>query len=457
MSAWSLPGYTLYSHDQKKARRVADRIAVVDVVLSKILLCKRRDDGIPTRVLLLRDATYRRYLAPSGNIAAEFVSTPFANYLLISTFAAGEYLDHIVDHENTHSFLRDCHIGQLPAWFDEGMATVIDESELLKKSVRLGVPKTLVRTNWLPLDRLLRADKQSKEYLSSHTNMFHVESFLIVHKAMFEQSDFRKKMFAYLAAVNEGLPIDEAAQRGFGMSVDELDGVIREYANRDRINAGRLDFEPPVAQDMSKSIGLTELDGLELLARGMFDTGLNPDRVEEVIATAAKLSPDDARVLVLRLRLAIRHRDDAAVQAISQRLQSMSADAEVARAFGLAMFERVHGELRSEVTLDEAGTAAARLAFEMLERSERALPVSAEAAWAFALLAARLDRETGFAATRLEQARKQTPLHPNLAMASALMYQRLGLGPEMQQQLRNVVRFARTPGDQSWALERLKE
>src|SRR5919109_2068186 len=134
ITAWSQPNFTIYCHDSRKARDVAERMAIVEVVLTKLLRRERMPDGIPTHVFIARESLWSRYIQPSQRIIGEFVPTRFSNYLLLNAYLSNEFLDETVDHESTHSFLRSFYVGQIPAWYDEGVAELIGASELLRKS-----------------------------------------------------------------------------------------------------------------------------------------------------------------------------------------------------------------------------------------------------------------------------------------------------------------------------------
>ncbi len=455
ISAWTQPQYTIYSHDAGKAREVAERMAIVDVVLSKFLRGNRRPDGMPTHIFIARDSIWNRYIRPSERIIGEFVPTRFSNYVLLNAYMSGEAMNDCVDHEYTHFYLRSVQAGQIPLWFDEGMAEFIESSELLRNSIKVGYPDVFRPARWITIERLLRIDKDSKEYLTLDTNLFHFQSWAFVHKALIEDRDFGRQMFAYLKAINDGTPIDEAVQRSFGMNVPALDQVLRAYSRRDKYRAGEMQFESPPARELGRGRELDEMEGLDLIARVMLDTGFNADRLPEVIALAKQLAPADSRVLILQLRMAVRNRNEAAIDALMKTLGPMTSDPEVSRAVGIALFEYVREELRGETPLQGRSLAEANRAFDTLVRAERTLPVDAEAAWAFGILAAALDSETAFALQRLELAQQAMPRHADLTMASALVHHRLKQQGEMIEALHKTARYARTAELREWALQRV--
>ena len=455
ITAWSQPNFTLYSHDSRKARDVAERMAIVEVVLTKLLRRERMPDGMPTHVFIARESLWSRYIQPSQRIIGEFVPTRFSNYLLLNAYLSNEFLDETVDHESTHSFLRSFYVGQIPAWYDEGVAELIGASELLRKSITVGYPDVYRDVRWLPTERLLGADKKSPEYLTLDTHLFHFQSWAFVHKAIIDDREFGRRMYAYLGAVGDGVPIESAVQRSFGMSVAELDDVLREYSRRDRYRVARMEFDSPPPAELGAGRAMSELEGLEFVARVMLDTGFNAKRLQEVIALAKQLAPTDPRVLLLELRMAIRDGDEAAVAALLKTLGPMTSEPVISRAAGIALFERVREALTGDSPLQGASLAEANLAFDMLDRAERTLPVDPEASWAYGILASGLGRECAFALQRLEMARESMPRHADLSMATALLHRRMAQPDAMLVELRKTASFARTAELRQWARQRI--
>ena len=163
---------------------------------------------------------------------------------------------------------------------------------------------------------------------------------------------------------------------------------------------------------------LGESEALETLARVALDTGFSPDNVGEVIAAADRAAPGAPRVGVLKLRLAVRDRQDAEALRLAATLAAHE-DLATLRDTGLALFERVREPV------GDPPTAARRTEFEdaafaLLDRALRIDAGDAPAAWAYALLAARRHESVDTALERLAAARTRMPGHPDLAEATAL-------------------------------------
>jgi hypothetical protein len=198
---------------------------------------------------------------------------------------------------------------------------------------------------------------------------------------------------------------------------------------------------------------LDEREALEAIAGVMLDTGFNAPRVKEVIDAAAQRAPDAAGVRVLRMRLAVRDRDDVALGRLLQASGSETRDPVLARGEGLALFERVRNT--------DAGQPDGQLdawraqAFELLDRSLTAQADDAEAAWAFGLLSARLRRDPQLAMRRLQRASELMPRNAELAMAKASLCEANGQTVEMIPYLVDVATFTSSVEQRQWARQRI--
>jgi hypothetical protein len=454
---WSMPGFELYAPDRSQAQTVASQIKPIERALSTLFGKDFQPTGLPLRIYVAPQAVWHRYLRPSRSIVAEFIPARFANYILMDSYHDTLQVRGAVNHEYAHYFLRSQSGGEIPLWFDEGVAEIARSIDFWSKSVRVGLPRGR-GSGWLSMDRLLRAEKTSEEYLSSSTTgAFHFQSWAFVHRAWFHDPAFGDQMRAYLRAVNLGMPIDEAVQASFGMSTAELERVIAGHAKRRTFGIAKLPFDPPAQVKLDAGRRMGEIEALELLGQIMFDTGLNPSRLGEVIAAAKAIAPDKTPVLIMELRLAAREGDVDGIKKAWSSVEGKIADPVIARAAGLALFERIRPQLMGESPASDEAGALATPPLELLLHSERVLPVDAEAAWALGLLSALMGRETEFASQRLAAAASAVPRNGDLAMARAVVYESRGQVAEFQQQLVETVKYSRTARQIIWARSRLGE
>jgi hypothetical protein len=457
VKVWSQPTYSVVSHDEGMARTVMSQMGPIEQVLSKVLGRQTQPADSPTFIFIVRGSVWLRYLQPGKMIVGEFAPGRFANYLLLNTDSDGGSVRDAVNHEYTHLYLHTQFRGVIPLWFDEGLAEVMQETEFRKTSALVGTRKDYNVPGWVPLSRLLRIDKKSPEYLFTQTYLVHSESWAMVHRGVIAEPAFGKKMFAYLKTINDGVPIEDAVQSSFGMNIEQLEKQLISYYMKANYRVAKIDFQPPAELRTDVTRELSELQALEMLAQMMFDTGLRPDRLGEVIAAAERRAPESAAVRVLKLHLAVRDRDDAEAERLWNGLAPAAQDVNVARGIGLALFERVRESAPADSLAADARLALQSRALGLLQRSLDAEAHDPEAAWAFGMLAASLNTQLEPALKFLEAARQSAPRNSDLAMASALIHEARRQPEEMLASLADTARYSRSVDQRLWAMRRIEE
>ena len=456
LKSYSLPAYTIITHDERDARRTVPQIASMERVLATLLKREVRATGTPTYIYIVRGSLWLNYLQPGNAIVGEFVPARFANYLLFGQVADSPGFKSEISHEYTHYFLHTQFRGGYPLWFDEGLAELMQTTRLGTGRATIGLPREYIAPGWLPMERLLLVDKSSKEYLIEPKSFWiHQQSWAMVHKGLIAEPAFGAQLFAYLKALDDVRPIDEAVAGSFGMNVTELGRKVETYLKKRTISAAQFQFEPPPPVALGSGRKLGRREALESIATVMLDTGFNPTRVAEVIEATDKLAPDAVSVRVLRMRLAARDRDDSALQQLAMDIKPGTADLALARGTGLALFERLREEHPGDPLSATQRAAWSTHAFELLDRSLVERPDDAEAAWGFGILAARLARSPSLAMRRLQRASELMPINADLAMAKALLCETMGHSAEMIAQLAETARFSRSTEQRTWALQRI--
>jgi hypothetical protein len=256
-------------------------------------------------------------------------------------------------------------------------ATLIQYSRFEDTKVEIGMP-IIASSPWIPLARLFQLDRSSPEY-RSETQAFsvHYGSWALVHLAVIEDPAFNKQLFDFLAALNNLHPIDKAMEKSFGVSADELDLRMRRYVQKASLDAF---FEVKVPRVPPPKIppgrDMSEAESLAMLAEAMLAAGTKPERLAEMIDAAYRKAPDSPRVLALRMQLAVRDRDDAALGRLLAELEPRASDARVARGAGLALFERVRESKPGDTMSPADRERLSRRAFELLDRASRASPTT---------------------------------------------------------------------------------
>jgi hypothetical protein len=455
LRAWDLPGYTLFAEDGFDAADVVRNMAQADLVLRKLLPRAAPAVTTPLQVWLVPRPLWNRHLAPGNGIEGEFVPRRFSNYLIINGDLPSGFENDGLKHEYTHWFLRTQVGGIHPLWFDEGLAVLIGNADIRGSRVTFKpVPGPRVG-GWVQMSRLFELDKSSREYLENpQTQFVHFESHALVYRGLIGEPQFGTRIFAYLSAINRLMPPQEAAARSFGMSFDELDRDMRAYMMRKDVTVGTLRIEPPAVAKLPAGRRLEPAEAALRLARVALDTGFRPERAGELVTTAQSLAPDAPEIAVLKLRLAVRDRDDREMLRLAATFDAVN-DAAALRGAGVALFERVREPDRSIPA--ETRERYERLAFGLLDRALRAGPAEAEAAWAFGLLAARLGSSVSPALERLAGARERLPGNPDLAEATARALEASDQEDAMMPFLLDSLRNTNSADQRLWAAQRIRE
>ncbi len=450
--------YTLVTHDQYTASEIPGQTARIDAFLTQQLVTPVHAPSLPTTILVIPEQMAHRYFEVDDDFLTDFVPARFRNFLLLEHSRNSHEVRFQLFHQYTHAFMRSQMTRYCPLWFEEGMATVVQLSRF--EYTRMEIGRQIDRgATWMPVARLLQLDRSSPEYRDEMQILpLRHGSWALVHLAFIEDPAFNKQLFDYLAALNNLNPIEKAAPRSFGMSLEDLDARMRRYVQQTNLEAIFEVKLPPVsAPKVPPGRNMSEAETLELLAEAMLEAGTRPERRPELIDAAHRKAPDSPRVLALRMQLAARGRDDAALEYLLAQAEPRISDTLVARAVGLALFERVR-EVRTGDTLSpEIRDRQARRAFELLDRVVMSKPDDVEAIWGYAMLAAQLKRDLPTALRRIDSGLKIATNNPDLAMAAALIHEARGESKQMIPYLVATARMTRENKQREWAINRVNE
>jgi hypothetical protein len=453
--SYELPTYTIVTHDEGRARPLPRLSAQIQGVLEKLLNRAERAPTSSTYVMLIPESVWIRYLRPGPGFDSEFVPGRFSNYLLMNNARDASRLGKGFFHEYSHWFLHTQYPGVHPLWFDEGLAEFVTTAEFRGARARLGDPDFRGSSGWIPLEKLLRLDRNSPEYRSLSTSGAVLRgSWAIVHRGLAGDAAFGRQMFDFLGALNAQRPLDEAVHSSFRVNTSDLDKTIHAYLNPgfqyvavDRFRELRLSVDPVPLQKLPRGRAMSELESLRLIADVMLASGFNSNRLPEVVNAVRRIAPGSSAETALRLRIAARTHDDASLSSLLSMIDPNASDPDVLRDAGLALFERAAKADRYEL---------ASKALELLDRALVSRPDDVEAVWAHAILAAGLERDLRIASDRVESMRIKLPTSPDLAQASAMLHQASGDTEKARQALRDTQRLSKDSQLKGWAMSRLQ-
>jgi hypothetical protein len=448
MTRYELPGYTLVAVDNPQLRRDMAKLPRLKRALEKSLGIDVKPTGIPTYFYVVSDSIWDRYLEPTTGIPSEFVPTRFANYVIANNTQINRLE---LFHEHTHLYLYSQMPGVYPLWFDEGLAVMMARAMFTGTSVEIFPARHNDEGGWVPTARVLRATKASPEYLSQkQLYSLHFQSHAMVYRALVDKPEFGQQVFTYLEAINN-LATPEEAEAILG-NIDDLDFKMRAYVNESGKKRVLMDVESIADLKLPAGTPVSKLDSLLGIATICLDGGLHIDMVHELLDAAAAEPEGATRVMPLRMRLAARLKDDAALEKWYGVLSKDPNDTQTARAAGLALYERAQ-------TLDASAAARRDLStrsITLLDRSLKARTDDPEAVWAFAMQAADLKRDLDVALERLVPMFERLPSNPDMALAAGRVLYARG-DQNLKPYATAVLRYAHSIEQKRWAAERLDE
>jgi hypothetical protein len=459
LNEYRTAGYTLVSSgDDILMRTLVQDLARFEQLLALTLKREPRPHPVPTRIFLLSSSIWKKYLETSLDLSGEFVALPFANLILLNGDMARSHTRIALYHEYTHLFLRRQFSGYFPWWFEEGLAELMMSASIKVNSAEFGFPWYGQASNYLPLERLLRVDQHAPEYLGGRAvGAFNYQSWAFVHRGLIGDPKFSAQVFNYLQAINNLRPIEQAVSESFGMSVQELDREMRAFITKPtwRTVKHELGSVPRVIIEGSRE--LTDTEALWSIAALMLDVGREPDRIRPLVDALARQPPESSPADLMRMRLALAERSDAALEQAFAAVSTRTMDGAAARDAGLTWYERVRlADTDFPLAPEKLRTARAR-SFELLDRALNSRPDDAESAHAFGMLAAAEHRSLDAALQRLTRASTSMPAHADLAMATALVLEAAGRRQDMQAHLIDVAKYTHSLDQRKWAAQKISE
>ena len=384
---------TIYSSaNDSTTRDVASGLLRLRDALSAVTKLRVRSP-LPTRVIIFGDqrgfAAYcEAAIGRSDHLTGLFLSHPEGNHLLID--GSAHSVDRVAYHELTHYFLRNTIPGDVPLWFNEGLAEFYSTFRQRNDAVEVGLPVEehidWLRTQTLiPLKELLAINRQSKEYHEGNRQgVFYAESWALVHYLMIGSPERRDQLGTYVGLIHGGQTIDNAFRVAFHGTYDDLERELRKYLRGFTMKYIRYtlaDFkarEVPAPQPLSRDVLLVGLGDLLL-------NSLTPrfGEAETFLAAAIKANPSNADAYAEMGVAKAWQRDNAEAEKYFEKaVQLGSRSATPYLLYGDSILRRLDAGLRHNEVAPQADVARARDLFR------KATELDPQSATAFAGLGA---------------------------------------------------------------------
>lgn len=366
-STLTIDELTIYSEaSDSTTKSVVTALQRLREALATVTQLKVRSP-LPLKVYIFNDRrTFVPYcdavLGRSDRLSGVFIFQNDGNYVLIDGDA--HEVNHVVNHELTHYFLRNTIPASVPLWFNEGLAELYSTFTAHGDSVDVGLPIpehiAWLRTQPLiPLNALFAIDHDSKDYHEGNRQgVFYAESWALVHYMMIGNPQRRPELGRYVGLIASGRPIDEAFRDAFHTTYEDLERELRKYIRGFSMSYVRYpvaDLRPvavPAPQPMTRDALLSALADLLLHARTP-----HFEEAEALIREALRLQPASAEAYAeLGLAKAWQRDNAASDAAFEKAVQLGSRDAQLYLLYGNSILRGLgtHGSASLQPDINKA-------------------------------------------------------------------------------------------------------
>jgi tetratricopeptide (TPR) repeat protein len=262
------PNFNLVGNaSEKDVRQVATRLEQFRDVFTRLFPKAQFNSPVPTTVLVFKStSSYKPFMLPGT--AGYFQKGEDVNYITMTTELGAQDPFSVIYHEYVH-LLLDNNSGNVPMWFDEGLAEYYSTFEIAEdRKVHLGVLipyhlLTLREEKMLPLRRLFEVDHYSPEYNEgAKRGMFYAESWALVHYLILGNNRARlPQLNKFLQAIAVNTPVNDAFKEAFQTDIETLEKELKKYVEGHTFKMQIATFEHPLEIEGDVTVTpLTEAD-----------------------------------------------------------------------------------------------------------------------------------------------------------------------------------------------------
>lgn len=296
--------------DQKKAHEIAARFEQMRAVFGELLSRKQVHMGVPIEIFAIATPEKYAQLAPNNSTKSPGFFLARDDRIFIILNAADPDSWRPVEYPLARYFLNFNYPPTQP-WFDEGFAEYFASLYFTPLKTELGgdpgaaaasLADILNQQNWMSLPDLLQAKAPEATNDAARHTLFAAQSWALMHYLI--NKDKLSEIGSYVGLVElQKLPVDQAVQQAFGMSVAQLDQTVKDYFHSLKLPAPNAHQQnTPAPQLVSES--------------------LLPFSIDDVSVTTNQLLAPEATALVDEMELRIPERRGQALQD----LQKLTSD-----------------------------------------------------------------------------------------------------------------------------------
>ncbi len=299
---------------EKDIRNVATKLEQFREVFTRILSNAKFDTPVPTTVIVFKSKDSYKPFNP-GNDAGYFQKGPDVNYITLTTDLGAQSAFSVIYHEYVHQ-LVDNNNGNVPAWFNEGLAEYYSSFSMEEdRKAHLGDLidyhlQALRDEKLLPLRTLFAVDHYSPYYNESgKRGIFYAESWALVHYLILgNKGQHVQQLGKFLQLTKANVPIETACKQAFEIDIDTLEKELKKYIQGHTFMVRVATFERKLEFDSEmKSAPLTEAEAQAYLGDLLLHTNNLNDadtRLRQALALDPKLTMAQASLGILRTRQA---------------------------------------------------------------------------------------------------------------------------------------------------------
>jgi FimV-like protein len=284
--------------DEKQIRQVAVKLEQFREVFTRLFPRVRFNTPVPTTVIVFKSESSFRPFKPSPNLAGYFQSGQDVNYIALTTELQGSQDPYsVIFHEYTHLLVNNT-IENMPIWFNEGLAeyystfSISDDQKIVLGSPIANHVLLLRENKMLPLRTLFQVDYKSPYYNERNKqSIFYAQSWALMHDLLIGKVGRVEQLTAFLDKLISNIPVEEAFQQAFQMTIEAMEKELRDYVRQDRYNIVRGRFERKLETDTSlETVPISEAEAQAYLGDLLLHT--NRKDCEVYLQKALTLDPN---------------------------------------------------------------------------------------------------------------------------------------------------------------------
>lgn len=242
---------------EKKGKEVALRFEQMRAVFATLLMKDRLNEPAPLTILAFKNDKDYYQTAPLQqgqpiSVPGFFVPGDDQNFVVLNSYEEESW--RAVSHDFAH-LLLNYNYPPAEGWFDEGLAEYFSSIHVDNKQVEIGSdpelnpvfttdllanqheaqspPKSLTELLgaqvWISLPDLFTMKHDTSTYSEgTHHTLFYAQSWMVMHYLLHEKKLPETGTYFDLVE-NQHVPVEEAIQKAYGMSVAQFDQAIEDY------------------------------------------------------------------------------------------------------------------------------------------------------------------------------------------------------------------------------------